>query len=442
MTKFSNVNSDQPNPVTTMYGQVRGKKIKLNNINEPISFSKLHVGEEIDSCLPGPFDFNRNNKLDIYSGRENFVNDLKSLITESNEITDESINLFIKKTDNPYITPEQIKSSLVEILSSKENNPFGDNLKEVKIGNQVIYVGETLEKDIDLKKFYSNNGNGSLFNEYLWLYVNSNTKQIDNKSELETLISTYYQMLDENNELSDEKIEEFLNNNKHTQGLKPGHFKEFLIQMLAPDKTPEEREQYYAENKMRIETITNKYNRLNRQTEDKNIIIGKRAVKKFREMFGKPDSTSMEMIIEKEYYEKDPDKSDRIYMVRCKKEDLSLAELVKKYRAANCHEDAILTKDIIQEMYPDKRVYFIVFSDSDGIADTGHIAVMLLDKVEDDNSVDCYQILHCNPTNIDPKLKKMTVIDNWFGGVYKADEWVKMQSELHHSENFEIVYYY
>jgi hypothetical protein len=53
--------------------------------------------------------------------------------------------------------------------------------------------------------------------------------------------------LDENGELSDDKIKEFLESDKHTKGIRPGSFKDFLLQMLAPEKTPEEKEQYYNE---------------------------------------------------------------------------------------------------------------------------------------------------------------------------------------------------
>ena len=50
-------------------------------------------------------------------------------------------------------------------------------------------------------------------------------------------------------------------------------------------RTPEEKEQYYNENKKRIETITGKYNRLNKPTQDKNILIGKSAIKTFQTLF-------------------------------------------------------------------------------------------------------------------------------------------------------------
>lgn len=424
------------------FGQVRNRQIKLNNFKEPISFERVHVGEEITQALIGKFDTNVGYDLDVESTAELFAKGINALISEDGVITDEALDKFVEENKDKSwkLNKKDIITALTTLFGSKENNPFDENLREVKIGEQTIYIGEKIEDEIDLKPFLQHNGK-YLPNTYLNLYRNYQTQKIDHEIEVNNLLNVYYSCLDENGELSDDKIKEFLESDKHTKGIRPGSFKDFLLQMLAPEKTPEEKEQYYNENKKRIKTITSKYNRLNKPTQDKNILIGKSAIKTFQTHFGKPDSASMEYVIEKEYYERDPDLAERFYAVRRDTTNTPLAELVKKYKVANCQEDTDLTIDILREKYPNKRLFEISFMDNDGYADTDHVAVMIFDNPTDEKNAEFYKSNDFNQTNIDQYLKNVTVIDNWFGGVFKGDEWVKMQSELHSSENFNVKYY-
>lgn len=426
----------------TKYGRVRNRQIKLNNFKEPISFERVHVGNEITEALIDRFETNNGYRLDVESPAEIFAKEIKALISEDGVISDEALDKFVEanKDRSWKLNKQDIITALTAIFGSKENNPFDENLREVKIGDQTIYIGDKIEDEIDLKPFYQNNGS-YLSNTYLNLYKNYKTKKIDHEREIDNLLKVYYSCLDEKGELSNKKIKEFLDSDKHTKYIRPGSFKDFLLQMLAPEKTQEEKEQYYNENKKRIATITSKYNRLNKPTQDKNILLGKSAVKTFRTIFGKPDSTSMEFVIEKEYYEKDEDVLERLYKVRLNDNKTPLAELVKKYNAANCQEDVDLTIDIIREKYPNKRIFEISFMDNDGYADTDHVAVMIFDNPTDEKNAEFHKSDDFNKNNIDQYLKNVTIIDNWFGGVFKGDEWVKMQSELHISENFNVTYY-
>ena len=148
----------------------------------------------------------------------------------------------------------------------------------------------------------------------------------------------------------------------------------------------------------------------------------------------------MEYIVEREYYERNNELSNRLFNVRYNSDNLPLSERVKKYNAANCQEYSLLTLEILREKYPNKRLFEIMFQDDDGISDTEHVAVMIFDIADTEGNADFYKSEILNINNLSEYLKNVTIIDNWFGGVFKGDDWIKMQSEIHDSKNFNITY--
>lgn len=416
------------------------KQIVVGNNDRNVELDNLHIVEEFDA-FTDPYDKNGDFRISTKSYASIFMNDINELIGNDNEITDAEIEAYIEKK-NGYYTIDDVKNALIDIFSLKKSPKFqeiknangeivNEDIRTIKIGDKKIYIGNEITESIDISKYCSK---GYCDNDFLSQFVNKETKQIDFEIEATKL----YELIDRlsiNGEITDEAIENYINETPSLKNYNPKWIKEFLIQAFPPPKTEEEKQQYFAANEARIKKITGVSNLMNEKTTDELVNIAKDIVTKFHDEYGELQSPSMRMIIEKEYYRSDSELTGKIYNIRCSNRELS--ELVKEYKVANCSEDATLTKELLKKNYPDIMPIDIEFISQDALSDTCHVAVLIVPKSEEEKFME-YGIQELNKGDSLEKFQNGYVIDNWFGGVYRADKWIEMQKVLHKIEDVQV----
>lgn len=417
------------------------KQIVIGNSNNDIELDNLHVVEEFN-LFTDTYDKNFDFKILTKSYSSVFMNDINELIGNDNEITDAEIETYIEKKKGFY-TVDDVKKVLVDLFSAKKSDNFqktknadgeivNDKIRTIKIGDKKIYLGDEITGAIDISRYCTK---GYCDNNFLYQFVNKDTNKIDNEIEAKELYKLVESLSDENNEITDNAIKEYIAQNPNLRGYKPAWIKEFLIQAFPEPKTEEEKQRYFAANEARIQKITDAVNLMHSTSNDKLVMIGKDIVQEFRKEFGSPESPSMRMIIEKEYYQKDSAQNDALHNVRYGGKS-NLAENVKKYNVANCQEDAELTQQLIQKKYPEMKSFQIEFAAQNNLSDTVHVAVLVFpEEMEQKFEPDTEKY---NKDSSFEKYRGCYVIDNWFGGVYRAEDWIKMQKVLHKVDDIEI----
>ena len=256
------------------------KQIVVGNNDRNVELDNLHIVEEFDA-FTDPYDKNGDFRISTKSYASIFMNDINELIGNDNEITDAEIEAYIEKK-NGYDTIDDVKNALIDIFSLKKSPKFqemksangeivNEDIRTIKIGDKKIYIGNEITESIDISKYCSK---GYCDNDFLSQFINKETKQIDFEIEATKL----YELIDRlsiNGEITDEAIENYINETPSLKNYNPKWIKEFLIQAFPPPKTEEEKQQYFAANEARIKKITGVSNLMNEKTTDELVNIAK-----------------------------------------------------------------------------------------------------------------------------------------------------------------------
>ena len=247
--------------------------------------------------------------------------------------------------------------------------------------------------------------------------------------------------IDKNSVFDNKEIEMFLNktltNDNKTlkdKSVTTDDVKEFLEQVIkvTNDKykvVPQESE--IAEHrKSRLKEFTNKFNILNNETENTELLSDARfIVNEYFDKFGYLVSTSRSGVLNIELSEQEINGYD-VLRFNCKYSDnpeTAIQEMINKIRAskfANCGEAAILVNYIIKQKFPDKYDVSEItidasYTNGTEAGYTSHVAVLLKNK----DTNECY------------------VIDNWIdpeGGLFKKEDWETMIQSVYQSDKINV----
>lgn len=147
--------------------------------------------------------------------------------------------------------------------------------------------------------------------------------------------------------------------------------------------------------------------------------------KSFVRDFGTIRSSSMQQLVLEEkspFFDFELSKQINEMRKECRKENnyaISIKKRMKERKIGNCTDIALVTAEEInnsQSKYNAKFVYASILNDD---LISNHVAVLVQDRQE----------------NADKLNAESLVLDNWLGGIFKYNDWVKIIKKLYNSNN-------